>query len=83
MSNGVWTSILEQVTKKDTSFTKISIQEYEDWKKSYIMEGLQGKRFGQSFCNHFQVNDYILFYLRGADRCDKHIKKYYIKSNCS
>ena len=57
----------------------ISQEDYELWKKDYTWEALHGLRYGQSFCNHFNVNDNHLYYNTGGiEWADKYIKKTYI-----
>ena len=81
MHNNVITSILNQINhSSNCNSQSLTADEYETWKRESIMDGLRGVRFGQSFCNHFAVTDYILFYTRDTNRCDKHIKQYYVKS---
>lgn len=53
--------------------------DYEQWKKDYIWEALHGIRYGQSFCNHFGIQDNHLYYAPGdISWCDKYIKKHYL-----
>lgn len=39
---------------------KISMSEYEVFLKEFIFEKLQGKSFGQAFCERFDFNDTFL-----------------------
>ena len=49
--------------------------EYEVWKREFTFEGIKGARYGQSFCNHFDITDNRIFYERDWARCDKLIRK--------
>ena len=53
--------------------------DYEQWKKDYIWEALHGIRYGQSFCNHFGIDDNHLYYAQNdVVWCDQYIKKHYV-----
>ena len=58
---------------------KIDREEYEQWRRDFIWEALHGIRYGQSFCNRFNVTDNLLYYNTGGiDWADEYIKKTYI-----
>lgn len=59
----------------DNTITK---DEYEDWKGRFSFDALFGLRYGQSFCNQFNITDNILYYEDDIDRCNTHILKHYI-----
>ena len=52
--------------------------EYEDWKREFTFEGIKGARYGQSFCNHFNITDYVLFYKSDWSTADQHIRAVYL-----
>jgi hypothetical protein len=56
----------------------ISSTAYNQWKKEFTWEALQGQRYGQNFCNRFEITDNILHYERDPEWCDAYIKKHYI-----
>lgn len=67
-------------TMQDTNPLKqIKQQEYELWRSGYTFDGLQGLRYGQSFCNYFDISDNLLFYSHDPQWCDKYIKQTYIR----
>ncbi len=66
--------ILTQQTPKTVS-TPVAPDAYADWKKLYTFDGLTGQRYGQSFCNHFDIRDNRIFYERDWVRCDNLIRK--------
>lgn len=78
----VFEQIGEQVmllaNKKDM---KITEEEYEQWKEKYVWESLQyGTRYGQSFCNYFNITDNKLYYTTGNPGwCDRYIRETYIR----
>ena len=51
---------------------------YEDWKREFTFEGIRGMRYGQSFCNHFDITDYVLFYKIDWVSADQHIRTVYL-----
>lgn len=63
---------------------KISQAEFEQWKKTFTFDAIQGLRYGQSFCNYFDITDYRLMYVHDPLQCDKIIDRDYLihsKSN--
>ena len=57
---------------------QISQESYEAWLKEYILDGLRGIRYGQSFCNHFDITNNLLYYTLGPAEADEYIRKRYI-----
>ena len=60
---------------------RIDEKQYATWQKSYTFDALRNRtRFGQSFCNYFNITDYILYYtLHDVDRADEYIRKNYLR----
>jgi len=58
----------------------VSPAQFDRWRQNYTFEALKGEKYGQSFCNTFSITDYILMYALEKDKCDKYIKKHYIRS---
>lgn len=52
---------------------------YEDWKREFTFEGIRGARYGQSFCNHFDITDYVLYYKMDWASADQHIRTVYLE----
>ena len=57
----------------------VSLEEYEQWQELYTWDAIQDQRYGQSFCNHFDITDHRLFYERDWVRCDQMIRREYIR----
>lgn len=73
-------SLIEQATKVPQPDFKITETDYFAWKEGFLFETLQyGLRYGQSFCNRFDITDYILYYMRDITSAEKHIRKYYVQ----
>ena len=58
---------------------KITDEEYQRWAAGYLFDGLRNLRYGQSFCNKFNINDNILFYSTDVTSADQYIRKTYIR----
>jgi hypothetical protein len=58
---------------------RIKNSEFARWKQHYTFDALKGKKYGQSFCDYFDITDYILYYTREPNRCDEHIHRTYIR----
>ena len=71
--------VREIMTTSSDSSNKITRDQYDRWRHGYVLDGLRGLRYGQSFCNEFGITDNILFYSRDQIRADRHIRKYYVK----
>jgi len=57
----------------------VLLREYEQWQELYTWDAIQDQRYGQSFCNHFDITDHRLFYERDWVRCDQMIRREYIE----
>jgi hypothetical protein len=57
---------------------KIDCNIYENWRREMIFDTLQDLRYGQSFCNRFDIQDNILYYDNDQQRCDAYIRRHYL-----
>lgn len=74
-----WT-VNEMMQDHDNRAVKTVTQEqYEQWARGFVFEGLRDQRYGQSFCNHFGIQDNILFYSRLVEEADRYIRKMYVR----
>lgn len=82
MGDAVFGSMTVDLLTKDAAVStcgpKITKQEYEKWKQQFCWEALQGCRFGEGFCLHFNAVDNILLFERDINRAEQHIRNYYI-----
>ena len=53
----------------------VDLDSYLEWQRNYTFDALQNIRYGQSFCNHFDIRDNRIFYDRDWVRCDVLIRK--------
>ena len=74
--------ILEHLERgQDPADRVITHQAYREWQRGYIFDGLRSVRYGQSFCNHFDIADNILFYhvLLTTEEADRYIRETYVR----
>jgi hypothetical protein len=58
--------------------TPVESAHYRQWRQESVFDLLRGLRYGQSFCNRFDITDNILFYERDPEWADVYIRKTYI-----
>lgn len=63
---------------KGTENLKVSLKEYQQWRREFIIEALRGGSYGASFCKHFEIHDYILQFDSDHERCDEYIRNLYV-----
>lgn len=57
---------------------KITQEQYDRWQKKYIFECLRGVKYGEHFCMHFGIVDYILIFSNSIKESDRYIQRTYI-----
>jgi len=72
------TADLMAIDNKVNRAYSISPAEYDAWQRTFTFEGIKGARYGQSFCNHFGLTDYVLFYKVDWVTADQHIRAVYL-----
>jgi hypothetical protein len=77
MFNSMIREILTQQTPKRVSLP-VTLDAYNEWKRLYTFQGLKGQRYGQSFCNHFDIQDHRVFFDQDWQRCDEIIQRDWI-----
>ena len=58
---------------------RVSQEDYEQWARGFVFEGLRDLRYGQSFCNRFGIQDNILFYSSSYEEADRYIQRNYVR----
>jgi len=71
--------IINLTAEPTVAIKTVSLYEYEQWQELYTWDAIQDQRYGQSFCNHFDITDHRLFYERDWVRCDQMIRREYIE----
>ena len=78
MGEAVFANMVNDMTTEyhlPTEDNSVSIELYEQWKREYTWDALMNLRYGQSFCNHFNIQDNRLYYERGWINCDSIIQR--------
>jgi hypothetical protein len=80
MGNRVFTALAADLSRHfvDKSHS-VSAEEYQAWRHGYLFDALQNLRYGQSFCNAFDISDNVLFYEPDTDWANDYIQNYYVK----
>ena len=52
--------------------------EYDAWRNEFVFDGIRGMRYGQSFCNYFDITDHVLFYKVDWASADQYIRSMYL-----
>ena len=73
----------EQLKEINIMAEPLNEETFNAWRKTYLMEAIMGIRYGQSFCNHFGIEDNILFYMKDVAAAHFYIRENYLqgKSN--
>ena len=58
---------------------QVTQEQYQQWARGFVFEGLRNQRYGQSFCNHFNITDYLLYWAPDYQTADAYIRKHYVK----
>lgn len=58
---------------------KVSQTAYEQWAAGFVFEAIRDQRYGQSFCNRFNIKDHVLYYQRDLTRADIYIRQHYVQ----
>jgi hypothetical protein len=59
----------------------LSREEAETWLTDFHLGKFAPKRMGQAFCQKFNVEDSVLFYMAGSTRAEKYIVSTYVQSD--
>lgn len=57
---------------------RITQQQYDDWRRHFVFDGLRNLSYGDSFCQYFGIRDYILRYTHTVREADLYIKETYL-----
>jgi hypothetical protein len=77
MFNSMVTNLMD--TQSYSEPHSITIDDYLTWQKEYTFDALQDLRYGQSFCNKFNIQDNRIFYERDWVRSDAFIRSEWIE----
>lgn len=58
----------------------ITQNQYEQFKYQYVFDALRGLRYGEAFCNHFNIpNGTPLYYFQDFKLCEEWITNNYLR----
>jgi hypothetical protein len=57
----------------------ISQGQYDQWRAGFVFDGLRNLRYGQSFCNHFDITDYRVYHAQTMSEADMIIRGEYVR----
>ena len=63
----------------DTEPGTISREDYEEWQRSYTFDALRGLTPGQSFCQHFRVRDFRLWFGGDQTATEQIVEREYLR----
>jgi hypothetical protein len=70
---------VDSAERNDQPRKLISQDDFELWQKDVIWDALHGIRYGQSFCNRFNITDNLLYYTTWpVEQLDNYIEKNYV-----
>lgn len=79
VGESVFSSMMQSISPRtEMANTKISQAEFQEWHDGYVFDALVGLRYGQSFCNRFNITDNILFYERDNGFAYRYITANYV-----
>jgi hypothetical protein len=54
-------------------------RDYDLWRRGFVFEALRNRSYGQSFCEHFGIRDYIITSLDNVRDCHEYINQNYLR----
>ena len=75
---GVIKELTEPTRPPYAPHKKITQEQFSEWEKQVSFDILKGLRYGQSFCNYFDITDNILYYEFSWLNAEDYIKRAYI-----
>lgn len=71
-------AMVQNLTNVRIAAQPVTLAQYTSWQQQFSFDGLRDLRYGQSFCNHFDISDAALYYCRSAEDADRYIFSQYI-----
>lgn len=78
-NTGIGEFVRQVMTVPGKQNLSITQRQYNKWVKHSVFDGVKGLRLGQSFCNHFDITDHILYYQSNVDLARKYILDTYVR----
>ena len=65
--------------QKNKVHEPISQEDFELWQQDFTWDALHGLRYGQSFCNRFNISNNLIYYSTWPpEQMEDYIRKHYI-----
>ena len=72
--------MVDNLLTSDYNYNSISQEDYAQFEKYWVIYALQDKRYGQAFCEHFNLgNSTPLYHFKGVDVSQRWIDVNYLK----
>jgi len=72
-------SMIKDLLPSVTMPVTVTRSQYNIWRAGYLFDALKSLRYGQSFCNYFDITDNILYYDDRSENCHRYICQHYIE----
>jgi hypothetical protein len=81
--HNVFKQLMYNIREVNTSpiNSRITQKQFDQWQKLVCFDIIKGLRYGQSFCNHFEISDNILYYEFSWINAEAYIKRVYIEKS--
>lgn len=74
-----WQSMLLELTAEPKPTIYITKDKHNHWKQMVLpFDIIKGLRYGQSWCNYFDVADAFAFYSRSSNEVEGYLNKVYV-----
>lgn len=84
MGNNAFAAMAADFTRQfENKIHSVSDDEYQTWRHGFLFDALKNQKYGQSFCNAFDITDNVLFYERDIEWADSYIKRHYVNYDSS
>lgn len=67
------------VANETSTTRKITTEQFNEFRKHFTLNALRGLKYGQAFCNYFDITDYILMSSDKFSTSEDHINKIYLR----
>jgi hypothetical protein len=57
----------------------ITQHDYDQWRAGWIFDGIRGRRYGEAWCDHFSINDYLIRYSTTVESAHRMIQSRYVR----
>jgi len=73
-------STLTEIQSEVLPSYNIARDDHDFWKKTVLpFDIIKGQRYGQCWCNHFNVLDVFVFYCTSSAEVEEYLNKTYVK----